>query len=45
MKHSNKKTKSTRRGAKKKDDDKSNGATAKTIAEDNNFDILNRFIN
>lgn len=30
---------------KKKDDDKSNGATAKTIAEDNNFDILNRFIN
>lgn len=29
---------------KKKDDDKSNGATAKTIAEDNNFDILNRFI-
>lgn len=30
---------------KKKDDDKSNGATAKTIAEENNFDILNRFIN
>ena len=30
---------------KKKDNDKSNGATAKTIAEDNNFDILNRFIN